>query len=80
MLASIMRSAPEILEKEYKDGSTFRASETFVRKWLHDALDWSKRKGTQAAHKLPEDWEDQCEHSFLRKVYVVKEEDIPAEL
>jgi len=80
MLASIMRSAPEILGKKDKDGSTFRASETFVRKWLHDALDWSKGKGTRAAHKLPEDWEDQRKHSCLRKVYVVKEKDIPAKL
>ncbi|TFK73853.1 hypothetical protein BDN72DRAFT_737583, partial [Pluteus cervinus] len=41
---------------------------------------WSPRKGTQAAHKLPVNWEDQCERSALRKTYVIKEEDIPAEL
>ena len=78
MLASIIWLAPEILEQRFKDGSTFHASESFMRKWLHDALNWSKRKGTQAAHKLPEDWEDQCERSFIRKVYVIKEEDIVA--
>jgi hypothetical protein len=30
--------------------------------------------------KKPVDWEDQCERSFLRKAYVVKEEDIPSAL
>lgn len=80
MVATIMSSAPEILEQKFKDGSTFRASESFMRKWLHDTLNWSRRKGTQAAHKLPNDWEDQCERSFLRKAYIIKEEDITASL
>ncbi|KAE9395334.1 hypothetical protein BT96DRAFT_958536 [Gymnopus androsaceus JB14] len=35
---------------------------------------------TQAARKRPNDWEDQCERSEFRKAYVIKEEDIPAEL
>ncbi|PPR06360.1 hypothetical protein CVT26_004633 [Gymnopilus dilepis] len=35
------------------------------------------RKATQAAQKLPTDWEDQCRHSFFRRVYVIKEYDIP---
>ncbi|KIJ90508.1 hypothetical protein K443DRAFT_49010, partial [Laccaria amethystina LaAM-08-1] len=43
-------------------------------------LSWSVRKATQAAQKLPKDWEDQCERSFFRKVHAIKEEDIPAEL
>jgi DDE superfamily endonuclease len=80
MLATIISSAPEILEKTFKDGSTFRASESFVRKWLHDTLDWSRRKGTQAAHKLPDNWEDQCEQSTFRKAYSIKEENIAAKL
>jgi hypothetical protein len=67
MLATIISSAPEILERNLKDGSTFRASGSFVRKWLHDALNWSRRKRTQAAHRLSNDWEDQCGRSFLRK-------------
>jgi hypothetical protein len=35
---------------------------------------------TQAAQKLPENWEDQCERSFFCKAYIIKEHDIPAEL
>jgi hypothetical protein len=80
MVATILKSAPEILEKAFRDGSTFRASESFMRKWLHDVLHWTPRKGTQAAQKKPKNWEEQCEQSFLHKAWVIKDEDIPAEL
>ena len=80
MLAVIISKAPELLEKKFADGSTFRASDSFVRKWLHEEMHWSKRKGTQAAQHLPENWEDICERSFLRDAYIIKEEDIPATL
>jgi hypothetical protein len=80
MLAIIISNAPELLEKKFADGSTFHASDSFVRKWLHEEMHWSKRKGTQAAHHLPENWEDICDKSFLRDAYIVKEEDIPAVL
>ncbi|TFK59108.1 hypothetical protein BDN72DRAFT_873088 [Pluteus cervinus] len=48
-----------MLQVIYRDGSSFRASDSFVRKWLHDSLHWSIRKETRAAQKLPENWEDQ---------------------
>jgi hypothetical protein len=51
-----------------------------VRAWLHDTMGWSRRRGTRAAQKLPENWEDQCEKSAKRKGYLIKEYDIPAEL
>jgi hypothetical protein len=80
IIATILYMKPDILEQKFKDGSTFRASDSFVRKFLHGLLSWSLRKATQAAQKLPKDWEDQCEQSFFRKAYAIKEEDIPAEL
>jgi hypothetical protein len=80
MLAIIMQMKPEIFGKKLKDGSTFQASDSFVPGWLHKMLSWSMRKATQAAHKHPSDWEDQCEKSFFHKSYVIKEEDIPPEL
>jgi hypothetical protein len=80
MLATIIREQPEILEKKFADGSTFKASDSFVRAWLHDTMGWSRRRGTRAAQKLPENWEDQCEKSAQRKGYLIKEYDIPAEL
>jgi hypothetical protein len=80
LLATIMRMNPEILEKMFKDGSKFRASDFFICGWLHKELEWSVRKATQAAQKLPENWKEQCERSVFQKVYIIKEEDIPPEL
>jgi hypothetical protein len=78
MLAIIISKAPELLEKKFADGSTCHTSNSFVQKWLHEEMHWSKRKATQAAQHLPENWEDICERSFFRDVYIIKEEDIPA--
>ncbi|KAF5323141.1 hypothetical protein D9758_018984 [Tetrapyrgos nigripes] len=76
MLATIADMTPALLSHTFKDGSTFQASESFVRAFMHSAMKWSPRKGTHAAHKLPEDWEEQLERSFLRKVFAIKEEDM----
>jgi len=43
-------------------------------------LNWSEHKATWAAQKIPENWEDQYERSFLQKVYSIKEYDIPSAL
>jgi hypothetical protein len=43
-------------------------------------LNWSVRKATRAAQKIPEDWEEKCEKSFLWKAYSIKEYDIPSAL
>ncbi|KAF6740973.1 hypothetical protein DFP72DRAFT_743759, partial [Ephemerocybe angulata] len=43
-------------------------------------LEWSRRKATQAAQKLPDDWEEQCVRSCMRKSYVIREHDIVPEL
>lgn len=80
MLGTILTQAPDILTKKFVDGSTFRASDSFMRRWLHDSMNWSRRKATQAAQKKPFNWEDLCEKSALRKAHLIKEEDIPAEL
>jgi DDE superfamily endonuclease len=80
MVATIIQEEPNIMRCEFNDGSTFRASDSFMRKWLHSTMGWTCRKGTRAAHKLPDDWEDQCEKSAMRKAYLLKEYDIPAEL
>ncbi len=80
LVAKILDLKLEILQHQFKDGSFFRVSDSFVRKWMHDALHWSRRKATRAAHKLPVDWEAQCERAFLRKAYAIKQYDIPASL
>lgn len=80
IVASILGKRPEILEYTFHDGSRFKVSESFVRNLLRCEMQWSMRKSTRAAQKLPKDWKEQCERSFLRKAYIIKEEDIPAPL
>ncbi|KAF8805766.1 hypothetical protein BYT27DRAFT_7103744 [Phlegmacium glaucopus] len=43
---------------------------------MRHQLNWSECKATQAAQKIPEDWEEKCEKSFLWKAYSIKEYDI----
>jgi hypothetical protein len=76
ILATILEMEPEILEQKFRDGSTFKASESYVQVWLHDALRWSRRKATRAARKIPIDWEEQCEMALWQIVYAVKEYDM----
>jgi hypothetical protein len=80
IIAIISSRAPELFERRFKDGSTFRVSGSFCRKFLDKALAWSMWKGTKAAQKLPSDAEDQCENVFLRRTWTTKEHRIPAEL
>ncbi|KAG6850242.1 hypothetical protein C0991_010546, partial [Blastosporella zonata] len=80
MIATILSVDPSLLKKEFRDGSTFQASDSFMRKWLQSAMGWSLRKSTRAARKLPQDWEDKCQKSIFRKAYIIKEFDIPIEL
>ncbi|KAG2157537.1 hypothetical protein DEU56DRAFT_722553, partial [Suillus clintonianus] len=72
--------APEIFEWKAKDGSTFQCSDSFLQNWLHTTLHWSECRATQAAQKIPSNWEVVCENAFLRLAYTIKEEDIPTEL
>jgi len=80
IVATIIRMRPEILDTPVGNGLTFNASDSFVRKWMRDVLNWSHRKATRAAQKIPSNWEDLCEKSFFRKAYSIKEDDIPADL
>jgi hypothetical protein len=80
VVATIMRMAPEVFEKKAADGTRFRCSDSYLRKWIHGTLNWSERRATRAAQKIPENWEDLCEHALLRLAHQMKEEDIPPEL
>ncbi|KAF9545737.1 hypothetical protein CPC08DRAFT_613596, partial [Agrocybe pediades] len=43
-------------------------------------LSWTERKSTRVAQKIPVNWEDLCEKSTFRKIYSIKEYDIPSQL
>ena len=80
IVATILKMAPEIFQKQSEDGSSFRCSDSYLRRWLHGTMLWSERRATRAAQKLPDDWEKLCLRAFLRIAYGIKEEDIPSEL
>jgi hypothetical protein len=44
IVATILEMKPTIFNHKFKDGSSFRVSESFVRKFLHEVLSWSLRK------------------------------------
>ncbi|KAH7912830.1 hypothetical protein BJ138DRAFT_734134 [Hygrophoropsis aurantiaca] len=73
MLAVIKERAPDLL-------TTFKCSEKFVRSFFESVMDWSPRKGTRAAAKLPRDAEDKCEEAFFRLVYIMKWHNVPPKL
>jgi hypothetical protein len=80
IIAIITERAPELFDHRFKDGSTFRVSDSFCKKFIGKTLVWSMRKGTKAAQKLPPDAEDQCEDVFLCRAWTIKEHRIPAAL
>ncbi|KAI0358757.1 hypothetical protein OH77DRAFT_1397063 [Trametes cingulata] len=68
MRAHILHHAPHLLAP----GSSFKLSSSWVHRFLQDVLDWSSRKSTRAARKVPPNGEDLCELTFLRLVFAIK--------
>jgi hypothetical protein len=62
------------------DGSKFRCSESFVRRYLRNTLGWSERHATKAAQKLPANYETLIDAAFLCEAYVIQDYAIPAAL
>ncbi|THU88986.1 hypothetical protein K435DRAFT_678877 [Dendrothele bispora CBS 962.96] len=83
MVAIIQEEAPQpplLFEQDLSDSSRFRCSESFVRKYIVNNLNWSWRSTTRAAQKLPENVNDILEESYLREAYVIRNYAVPAEL
>lgn len=79
MVAFIEHDAPHLFTQTFPDGSRFRCSETFVRKYLR-TLGWSERRSTRAAQKLPANHEQILSDSFLRQACIIRDHAIPAPL
>lgn len=75
----INHDAPQLFEKEFPDGSRFRCSESFVRKYL-STLGWSERTSTRPAQKLPENYEQILADLFLRQAYITRDHGIIPQL
>lgn len=79
MVACIEREAPHLFQHTFKDGSQFRCSDYFIRQYLH-TLGWSEHCATRAAQKLPPNFEEKLNESFLRQASIIRDYVIPAEL
>ncbi|KAJ3007872.1 hypothetical protein NUW54_g3377 [Trametes sanguinea] len=66
--AHILHRAPHLLAP----GSKFKLSASWVHRFVRDVLNWSSRKSTRAARKVPRNGEDLCERAFLRMVFAIK--------
>ncbi|KIK74376.1 hypothetical protein PAXRUDRAFT_19942 [Paxillus rubicundulus Ve08.2h10] len=73
MLAVIQNRAPDLL-------ATFKCSEKFVQSFFDSILNWSPRKGTRTAAKLPANADDKCTEAFFRLVYIMKWHSVPPKL
>ena len=71
MVAIIQKHAPGLFSIPRKDGTYFRCSEAYVRKFLRNTMGWSERRATKAAQKLPENHEEILTNAFLREASVV---------
>jgi hypothetical protein len=71
---------PCIFQKKLKDGSYFRCSDRWVRKYIRTNLRWSLRASTRAAQKLPENYQAILEEAFLREAWLIRNYQIPAAL
>lgn len=80
MLAIINTHIPHIMAPHPRYGTIFTCSEYFVRDFLKVRMSWSLRQGTQAAKKIPENWEDTCEMTYYRIVHLMIRYKIPTSL
>jgi hypothetical protein len=71
---------PEVFKKPSQDGTLFRCSEMFVRKFIQRALNWTIRTSTRAGRKIPPNSDNILYCAFLRIAYIIKHEDIPSAL
>jgi hypothetical protein len=74
----IEKRAPTLLENKSQSG--FKVFLAWTRDFVRTNLNWSFRKGTGSARKLPKDWEEQGLLMAQRAAYLVKAHSIPLEL
>jgi hypothetical protein len=72
ILGHIRHRCPKILTaKLKKDGTPFECSESYVRSFVQEHLNWTPQVATRAAQKIPVDAKQQCRRTFLRMVHAV---------
>ncbi len=58
----------------------FQVSKRFSRKFLNRYLEWTWKRATMAASKLPENWEQEGDEMAFRVFALCKTKGIPPEL
>jgi hypothetical protein len=83
VIEGILREeSPEIFDMALKRDNSlkFKLTDSWVRKRLRMDLGWSWRSATNAAQKLPEDWEEKAMDMIYRARNIQMDNDIPPEL
>lgn len=76
MMGAITHHTPEVFENTDKNGSCFRCSDEFVRKFLKRTMGWSLHRSTHTGQKVPENADDLLTQMCLRAAAVIRDEDI----
>ncbi|KAI0812465.1 hypothetical protein BC629DRAFT_1274243, partial [Irpex lacteus] len=76
MIGIITHHAPEVFEKEDKNGKRFRCTEAFVRLYLNRTMGWSLRRSTRAGQKIPANADELLFQACLRAAALIRDEDI----
>src|SRR6266508_3649436 len=80
LIAHLQHFISHIFQKPSHDGTLFRCSEAFVRKFIKRALNWTICSSTWAGRKIPPNADEILERTHLCIAYIVKHEDIPSAL
>ena len=65
IIGQLYHAPPTIFERVLKkDGSTFRSSESWVREFLWEKLNWRMRSAIRAAQKLPANVDEVCQEQI----------------
>lgn len=80
MIAVFTQHAPELFDVDLGNGTRFRCSDAWVRKYIHEQLGWSLRACTCAAQKLPDNYEEILLEAYLREAWIIRNHHISAEL
>ena len=73
----VTQFAPSLFEKLDKAGKPkFRCNENFIRLFMKQTLDWSFRRSTRAAQKIPQNSDHLLNRAFLRMACLVRDESV----
>ncbi|EUC60933.1 Ulp1 protease family, carboxy-terminal catalytic domain protein [Rhizoctonia solani AG-3 Rhs1AP] len=78
MIGTIAEHAPELFECKVSKDKPFRCTGEFVRSFLHNELNWSIRRPTRAAQKVPANVQEVLTKAFLRLACAIRDENIPS--